>query len=151
VPEFVVERAAQIGFATQIFWRSGMLPSQSWLIPVFVPPAIALRQVAFDFDVHGVPRALIAWAYLTETVSAELTANPWRELHVSEWNEGTELWIVALLGSPDGACRLLRRMLRGRLSGFSRVRGFQRNPDGSIKRLRDRSRTASPAMLRASA
>lgn len=148
VPRLVVERSAQVGFATQIFWRSGMPPAQSWLVPAHVVPAIALRQAAFGFDVNGVPEALISWAYLTEDVSAELARDPGRALHPSEWNEGTELWILALFGAPGRAGPLLRRTLHERLSRFSRVRGFQRNPDGSIRRLLDRSRKVWRTALR---
>jgi cytolysin-activating lysine-acyltransferase len=139
VPAWALDRATQIGFATQIFWRSRMAPAQSWLIPTYMVPAIALRQAEFDFGANGMPEAVIGWAFLSEAVSQELARNPWRQLHTSEWNEGTELWILALLGGPGKAAPLLRRVLRGRLGGFRRIRGYQRNPDGSIKRLLDRS------------
>jgi hemolysin-activating ACP:hemolysin acyltransferase len=139
VPAWAVDRATEIGFATQIFWRSGMSPAQSWLIPTYLLPAMGLRQAAFDFGANGMPEAVIGWAFLSEAVSRELARNPWRQLHASEWNEGTELWILALLGSPGKAAALLRRVLRGPLADFRRIRGFQRHPDGSIKRLLDRS------------
>lgn len=140
LPERTLSRSVQLGFAAEIFWRSGALPSQSWIIPVHILPAIQLGQVEFAFDATGAPEALVTWAFLEDSVAAQLEADPWRLMHFSEWNEGTNLWVMAMLSVPGRAAPLLLRVLRGRLAGYERVRGYQRHRDGLIGRLIDRSR-----------
>jgi hemolysin-activating ACP:hemolysin acyltransferase len=140
VPPAFVTRATLVGFASHVFWRSGTVQNLAWTIPDHVLPALALRQIEFGFDAKGMPESLIAWATVSDEVAAELTENPARRLHMSEWNEGLNLWIVALIAGPRRGAPLLRRLLRGRLAGFERIRGHQRNRDGTIRRFLDRTR-----------
>jgi hemolysin-activating ACP:hemolysin acyltransferase len=134
----VVNRAAQIGFASQILWRNPAYAPCMWMIPALLGPAIALRQVAFDFDAAGLPRAVVAWAYLSERVSIDFASNPGRPFHISEWNEGADLWVMALFASPGSAAPLLRKLLARDWRGAERIRGFGRGTDGRITDLIDR-------------
>jgi len=136
VREPFVERACLIGFAMQTLWMSRLPYHQAWIIPAMVVPAITLRQIEFAFSPAGQPEALIAWACVTERVTQELTLDPARPLHISEWNEGSDLWIVAALGVPGRTSSLVRTMPRTTFSNFERIRGIQRRADGTVDRIR---------------
>lgn len=78
-----------------------------------VPP-IRLRQVRMMFGPKRIPLAFASWAFVSASVSDELRANPNRLLHLSEWNEGTILWImdfVAIRGRAGDLARSLRDQL----------------------------------------
>lgn len=123
-------RAAQIGFAAQAMWQGGLPYSAGWILPQYVTPAIALGQVAFAFNNQNLAEAVLTWAYLSDQVGAELSLNPLRPLHPSEWNEGLNLWILASLGLPRACAQLLDDTLRGPLRGFEQVNGFEQGLDG---------------------
>src|SRR5687767_10425640 len=49
-------------------------------------PAVRLGQIEFLYDSRGAATAFASWAFLTESVSRELSADPDRALDISEWN-----------------------------------------------------------------
>jgi hemolysin-activating ACP:hemolysin acyltransferase len=63
-------------------------------------PAYLHRHIRFFYSYGEVPVGFVTWAYLSpETESRVLsTLNPW--LHISEWNEGPNLWIKYLYLPP---------------------------------------------------
>lgn len=61
-----------------------------WIIP-----AIELRQIKIFFDVAGRPIGFFTWAFLAEDVASEIKCGRMPS-HLSEWNEGDELWIIDL-------------------------------------------------------
>lgn len=148
VPENVspvlVDRATQLAFSLQILLQSGLRDQMVWIVRDHLIPAITVQQIAFDFDSLGAPRAVIIWAFLSDEVHSEFSANPFRSFHMSEWNEGTNLWIMNLFGRKGFTVSLLRHVLSSRLSSFDAVSGFRRNSDGSIRGLLTRTRVRSP-------
>ncbi len=136
VPGHIISRSTEVGLATMLFWSAGLDPLYAWVVRLHLLPAIQLRQIRFDFDERGSPSAVVAWAYLSDDVAREMTENPRRALHRSEWNEGANPWIVAAFGHATHVAGLLRKMLREEFRDAAEVRGFQRQRDGSIRRLR---------------
>lgn len=76
-----------------------------------VIPPLRLRQRVILFNKRQLPIAYASWAYVTEAVAGELTQSLGRPLHLSEWNEGTILWLVDFV-APEGRARRLARELR---------------------------------------
>lgn len=103
-------------------------------IAVQVLPAIRLGQIAFCFDGRGRPVGYATWAFLTETVAMELEVDPARILHVSEWNEGSVLWIMDFV-APMGHALELGRLVRKRLPASRLFRGVRWSGDGAIRRV----------------
>ena len=131
-------QAAQLGFAVQLLLHTpratfAMAAMSAWLIP-----AIRLQQIAFLFDPHsGRPRAYATWAFLTPEVSRALADDPLRLLHLSEWNEGLEPWVMDVVAPFGGAGLLLRTMRRGVLADIPNVRGFGRRQRGRAHQSED--------------
>jgi len=136
VTDLTIDRSVQLGFALEIFWRSGMQSHQSWIISAYILPGIQLGQIAFAFDRGGLPVGLVSWAYLADEVSDALSVDAWRPLHISEWNEGTNAWIMALLAKHGSASSTFRKALKGGLGAAATIRGYERAADGAPARLR---------------
>ena len=64
---------------------------RSW----FMPP-ILLGQYAI-FSVEGAPRAFLAWACLSDEVSAAFTEDPYRPPAPIDWLSGRHIWIMSLV------------------------------------------------------
>lgn len=103
-------------------------------IAVQVLPAIQLAQIAFCFDGRGRPVGYATWAFVTERVAMELEVDPARVLHVSEWNEGSILWVMDFV-APMGHASELARVVRNRLPTAHLFRGARRSADGAIRRV----------------
>lgn len=58
-----------------------------------VIPAASHGKLAFFLGFDRVPVGFVTWAHLSEETEARLleSLDPW--LHLSEWNEGSSLWI----------------------------------------------------------
>lgn len=108
-----------------------------------VIPPLRLRQRIILFNKRQLPIAYASWAYVTEAVAAELTHSPARPLHLSEWNEGTILWLVDFV-APEGRAIGLARELRERLAGshaFAHSVRYDRSLYRPVRvRLSERSR-----------
>lgn len=102
-------------------------------IAVQVLPAIQLGQIAFCFDGRGRPVGYATWAFLTERVAMELGVDSTRVLHVSEWDEGSILWIMDFV-APMGHAMELARTVRSRLPSAHMFRGARWGADGAIRR-----------------
>ena len=140
LPAPVIERSTHIGICSQIFWQSGLPHGLGWMIPLYLGPAIALRQIAYDFHHGRTPSAVISWAFLSDDVQSEYIRDPKRPLHISEGNEGTNLWIMCLFGRPGSRAALLRRTLNNRFGSHQTVSGYQRAANGVVRRLLVRNR-----------
>jgi|GEM_PF-4150239 hemolysin-activating ACP:hemolysin acyltransferase len=136
VTDLTIDRSVQLGFALEIFWCSGMQAHQGWIIPAHILPAIQLDQIMFAFDQAGLPVGLVSWAYLADDVHNALLVDAWRPLHISEWNEGSNLWIMTLLAKRGSAYFTFRSALRGGLGTRVAIHGYERAPDGQPAKLR---------------
>ncbi len=104
-------------------------------IAVQTMTAVKLNQVCVMFNQRGEPSGYALWAFLSDEVAAEMTSNPDRILHYSEWNEGLNLWILDFV-APAGQVRELAHKLRDEvLKDFKRVHGVRTRADGSIRKL----------------
>ena len=135
--EFHQKRCEQVGYATELLLRTSRRSFSLSSIEYWVLPAIALRQIKFFFDVRGSPIAYIMWAFLSSEVSNRMERDDVNVLHLSEWNEGLDLWVLDLV-APYGHARAVTTFARHQLfKDHYRVRAIRRHEDETMKRLID--------------
>jgi len=109
-------------------------------------PAIELNQIALFKSLQGMPIGYMTWAFLSDEVSTRMEMDAINVLHISEWNEGLNLWILDFV-APFGHAKDISRYVRGEM--FSRaavVKALKRREDDSLIRVRTfRRRHAKPA------
>lgn len=129
-------RAAQLGFATELLLSGPRKSFRLASLTAWLLPPIRLNQIRFSFDAKsGRPRAYVTWAYLSDAVSIEMLHNPSRLLHICEWNEGANLWLIDVVGPWGGAPSLLRQLRDSWADRFDCVRGIRRDDQGGIARV----------------
>ncbi|WP_081072106.1 toxin-activating lysine-acyltransferase [Burkholderia cepacia] len=64
-------------------------------LTAWILPAIELRQIKVFFDASGNPVGFVTWAFLSDDVSRTV-ARGGGISHLSEWNEGRDLWLIDL-------------------------------------------------------
>lgn len=81
--------AAALLLASDAEWKGDL---GSFIMEEIVP-AYRHGKLAFFLNFDRVPVGFITWAHLSEEAENRLlsTLDPW--LHISEWNEGPELWV----------------------------------------------------------
>jgi len=97
-----VERYTQIGYAMHLLSQSPLARHrQTHYANAILAPAIAHQRINFYFDEDGAPAAFVVWANLAPDVEERVFATSKLDLHFSEWNEGSSLWILDLV-APFG-------------------------------------------------
>lgn len=86
--------------------------------------AISNRKIRYFFNHDGDVVAYIAWAFIGEDVERKVIRDGRFDLHLSEWDEGTSLWIVDLL-APYGHVKNVISWFRNNVSLGQRVRYFR--------------------------
>jgi cytolysin-activating lysine-acyltransferase len=100
-------------------------------------PAVQLRQIELLFNSHGQAVAFATWAWLSPELGDLMRREPGYTLHLSEWNEGDQFWIVDFF-APFGDARNLCRRLRNRHAARGgRVRAIRHYANGKNPRLVD--------------
>lgn len=105
----VSDAAATLGFVVMLLHN--MTESRSNFdirrhVRDLIEPAIAHRRIQIYFNEAGAPVGYLAWAHLSTATSERVALKRDTCLHLSEWDEGEHLWIVAAC-SPY---RLLREI-----------------------------------------
>lgn len=102
-------------------------------VTLWLEPAIRHHQIHFFFDSGGIPVGYLTWAWLATDTEQRLLHDPTVLLHISEWNEGDNLWILDfVLVSGD-----LRARLREAVSlfgGNERAKSLRRHADGTVRK-----------------
>lgn len=75
-------------------------------------PAHRHRCIRIFYDMDHVPVGFITWARLSQETEARLlsTMDPW--IHLSEWNEGSSLWVRYFLVPPQQRMRAMTLCMR---------------------------------------
>ncbi|WP_416222055.1 toxin-activating lysine-acyltransferase [Sphingomonas sanguinis] len=98
---------------------------------LWLTPPIRLEQMAIRQDVRGSWSAYITWAFLTDEMSNEILNDP-PFLHVSDWNEGENLWIIDAVALPGCMYRLAREVSRTVLRNHSSASYLIRDTSGKV-------------------
>jgi hemolysin-activating ACP:hemolysin acyltransferase len=71
-------------------------------ITLWIEPAIRHEQIHFFFDDAGQACGYVTWAWLAADSERRLLHDPDVLLHISEWNEGSSLWILDFVVGVSG-------------------------------------------------
>ena len=72
-------------------------------LQLWIVPPLALGQARVFFDEKGRAVGYITWAFLSKEVADRWVNDPRFILHLSEWNEGGDLWIMDFFAVPGFA------------------------------------------------
>lgn len=127
---FEMRLSAHVGYALRLACATSVSPlsMNEWSRRLW--PAIRLDQIEFLFNSSGAPVAYATWAFLTEESGERLASDPGYVLHLSEWNEGDQLWILDIVAFPGLVQTLIRKLRDERLSNFAHVQGIRVGRDG---------------------
>ena len=101
----------------------------------WVSPAIAHRQIRFAFDESGNPIAYWTWAWLAPDAANRMVGDPRALLHESEWNEGSELWIIDFTVLPGHLMDVIRYIYEVQFPGLTQAFSVRRHKDGTLKKI----------------
>ena len=146
-------RYEQMGLVAELSGKSSYRFLPIARFAAWVSPAIAHRQIKFAFDESGNPIAYWTWAWLAPDVSKRMTGDPRALLHESEWNEGSELWIMDFIVLSGHLMDVIRYIQEVQFPGLSQAFSVRRHRDGTLKKKStwrpssSRSRTTSDNYL----
>ena len=125
-------RFAQLGQATQLLFKTNRRTYSIASAYLWLWPAVRLNQIVYTTGRGGMWTGYATWAYFTpESAMTFIKSDP-PFLHISDWNEGDQLWILDVV-APLSHARSLASQLRSRLSrDFKEARHVRRNSDGNI-------------------
>ncbi|WP_340267624.1 toxin-activating lysine-acyltransferase [Sphingobium mellinum] len=127
----------QLGLATKLVSESAFHRNRP---PIFIfnsiiMPAIEHGNIHFAFSGGGDPIAYWIWAYLAPDVEQRLLKNPHDVLHISEWNEGENLWFLDFC-APHGHLSDIILFIRSEMfRGIDRARSLKFAKFGGIRKV----------------
>lgn len=132
---FELRISADLGHAVRLM-RSTLRASESLnVLCRAVWPAIVLNQIEFLFNSKGIPAGFVTWAFLTRERAEVLARHDDFDLHLSEWNEGCELWVMDVFAPTGGTPALARKFRRRVGSTHDFVHGVRRHLGHKPRRL----------------
>lgn len=81
--------AAALLLATDSQWKSELAD----ILTDEIVPASRHGKLAFFLNFDRVPVGFITWSHLSEITESRILSTMDSWLHISEWNEGPELWV----------------------------------------------------------
>ncbi|WP_308422165.1 toxin-activating lysine-acyltransferase [Dyella nitratireducens] len=125
-------RFAQLGQAMQLLFKTDRRKYSIASAYLWLWPAVRLNQIVCTTGRSGVWTGYATWAYFTPEFATTFVKSDPPFLHISDWNEGYQLWILDFV-APLGHARALVSQLRSRLSrDFKEARHVVRSPDGNV-------------------
>ena len=132
----IQKRMQSIGTATYLLTRCRYQVYAAACIRIWLEPAIDFEQIRFYFDAAGKPVGYVTWAWLAKDVAARLVRDPAFALHISEWTEGEELWILDFVAPFGDALDIAADCLQADVFARAKEVNFvRRNQDGSVRRV----------------
>lgn len=86
-----------------------------------INPLLAHDQIAILYNARKEAVAYYCWAFLAPDVEKRVVSTGQWNLHISEWNEGTSLWLVDL-AAPFGHISMVVRNMKERFFTQPRIR-----------------------------
>lgn len=103
-------------------------------IPLWIEPAVRHEQIHFFRDASNSVRGYVTWAWLAEDAGHRFINDPEILLHISEWNEGEQLWIVDFL-VLDGDVKERIRETMALFDGVISAKSLRRREDGTVRKV----------------
>lgn len=93
--ELFDQRAKLLGYIWSVMMTSKNLKNRRFeILETLINPAFRHGYVTVLFNTVSEPVAYFIWAYLTPDVEERIMRTGTLDLHLSEWNEGEQLWIL---------------------------------------------------------
>jgi len=121
------ELAKEVGYVASLMSQQPLYRTfplaciQAWIMP-----ALAHGQLKVFHDEKGSAIGYITWAYLAPDVAERWVHDPAVLLHLSEWNEAGELWIMDFFALPGFARMLVDHVRSSMFPGEECARSFRR-------------------------
>lgn len=125
----------QLGLATALASQSRYRAFPTARLQTWVWPAIAHHQIQFAFDESGVPVAYWTWAWLAPDVECRIIEISSAQLHESEWNEGSNLWIMDFVVVQDYLTDVVRHLCCTKFEEVAKAYSLRRHRNGELKRV----------------
>jgi len=133
VTDYQQSLACNLGYVTQILFDTERRAFRIYALAAQIWPAIRLRQIQIIVNERGAPVGYAVWAFLTQKTAQAMCLKENFLPHLSEWNEGDQLWLIDIV-APYGHLKTLVKTLRNTtFSRFSHVNAVKRHKDGSVK------------------
>lgn len=107
---------------------------RDWLMP-WIEVANELDLLQVYYEDYKFPVGYLVWGFLAPDVQKRLLEWPKARLHISEWTEGTQPWILdfaALGGNQRG---ILRHAAKNLFAEHEYINYVRRDSEGSVVRL----------------
>ncbi|WP_426212362.1 toxin-activating lysine-acyltransferase [Massilia sp. TWP1-3-3] len=125
-----LERAQFIGFVMALATRSQVHNSTAiWTQFERATTAHSLGMYHLFFNSYGQCVGYVLWAMISSEVESKLLTTGDASLHISEWTEGANLWIVDFV-VPFGSLRHALEKLRDSIFAEQRVATYFRYKNG---------------------
>jgi len=124
-----------IGAITRVLFYTPRNKFRIAAIDAQIMPAVRLLQADIFCNEYGVPVAYAIWAFVSDEVVAELQAGSERILHLSEWNDGLNLWLMDIAAPFGHAFPFLRKLRKEKLSAFNNIKALKNKKNGNGTRL----------------
>ena len=127
--------AEKLGYALQVICRRGCYASypiaslNAWLLP---PARVGQLKIFKDYSGNLI--GYMTWALLSEEVERRWLREDSTLWHISEWNEGTRLWIVDFV-SLHGRTRACLEQAMETLNQYPEARYLRRASDGTSRTI----------------
>jgi hemolysin-activating ACP:hemolysin acyltransferase len=124
----------KLGIATRLLAESDLRGAvKSGYIVSNIMTAIAHEQIRFGFDDAARPICFWTWAYLAPDTERRMRSSKEADLHLSEWNEGGNLWIMDFV-APHGHIRSIIEYMHRFFADGNRVGYSMRRRDDGVPR-----------------
>lgn len=108
----IERKTEQLGMATTLISETrSYLQLPIAALKLWLMPAIHHGQICFAFAANGRPIAYWTWAVVCPETELMLLNDRNHILHISEWNDGTNLWIMDFV-APHGRVAEIARVIR---------------------------------------
>ena len=127
--------AISLGYACHLAARTRNYARAPLIVlPLWIEPAIWLGQIRFLFNHRGEPVSYFTYAYLSEEVEERIIRDDRVALHISEWKEGTRIWILDMVASP-GFLRSTLSLVAELFHHETEIRYLRRMSGGQVKKV----------------
>lgn len=103
-------------------------------LAAWIEPAVLHEKIHFFMGEDKKPVGYFTWALLAIDTERRLLHDPDVLFHISEWNEGEELWIMDLL-LVGGSVRERIRDIRSLFPNIPRAKSLRRREDGTVRKV----------------
>ncbi|MBK6616097.1 toxin-activating lysine-acyltransferase [Ottowia sp.] len=128
------ETSTILGHVVELLLQTSRSSFRMSSLKYWVKPAIELGQIKIFFDKSGTAVGFCTWAYVGDDLAAKLGSQDVLALHLSEWNEGLNLWFVDFVALNGYAFTIARWMKRNMFESFAAASGARGSAEDGSKR-----------------